>query len=427
MLEKNEIQNLLDLFTHKKYQEILDKKEYLKDSFPNSINIYNILGLTHYAKNEFQDAVICFSKAIKLSPNFNEEISYNLAIVLIAIKEFKSALSILKNIEDKNPSYSKVYFQIGILYFRQNYFQDAIKYFEKSISLKTRIFSSMLNIAYCHESQGERLKAEKMLKKISSEIVPNQEEIKDLKIFMNKILSKDSALCLESKYPIELVIATKSSSANFFKQTLTGKSLTNRFTRDIRLNLFADNINGLPKVYNKFLDQQKKEDSIIVFLHDDIFFHDIFWAQKIEESLNKYDVVGLVGCKKRDGDQPSWYFKDIEMNTISSEQASGIVSHGNENEFNTSYFGPSDQRVEILDGLLIAVKLSTLREHKIRFDERFKFHFYDVDFCRMVEEKKLICGTAPISVIHKSDGVYDDIWRQSFSQYKDKWASRNFS
>ncbi|MDC0913762.1 glycosyltransferase, partial [Paracoccaceae bacterium] len=159
-----------------------------------------------------------------------------------------------------------------------------------------------------------------------------------------------------------------------------------------------------------------------IFLHDDVYIHDVFWTQKIEEALTKYDVVGLAGCQKRKGVQPSWYFENIEMNTIPSEQASGIISHGNELQFNTTYFGPSDQRVEILDGLLIAVKLSTLRKHKIRFDERFKFHFYDVDFCRVIEEKKLSCGTVPISVIHKSDGVYDEIWRQSFSKYEDKWA-----
>ena len=66
MLEKNEIKNLLRLFTQKKYQAILDLKVYLIDSYPNSVNIHNILGLVHYARKECREAIVCFSEAIKL-------------------------------------------------------------------------------------------------------------------------------------------------------------------------------------------------------------------------------------------------------------------------------------------------------------------------------------------------------------------------
>ncbi|MDC0913603.1 hypothetical protein OAQ47_06740, partial [Paracoccaceae bacterium] len=125
MLEKNEIKNLLRLFTQKKYQAILDLKVYLIDSYPNSVNIHNILGLVHYARKECREAIVCFSEAIKLSSDFNAEISYNLAITFIEVKDFNSALTILKSIEHNNPNYKKVYFQIGITYFSENSFQDA--------------------------------------------------------------------------------------------------------------------------------------------------------------------------------------------------------------------------------------------------------------------------------------------------------------
>ena len=94
------------------------------------------------------------------------------------------------------------------------------------------------------------------------------------------MLSKDNALRPKSKDPVEIVIASKRSYANFFQKTLTGKSLINRFTSDVRLNLFSDNSSGLPEVYNKFIDQQKKGDKIIIFLHDDVYIHDVFWTQK---------------------------------------------------------------------------------------------------------------------------------------------------
>jgi hypothetical protein len=41
----------------------------------------------------------------------------------------------------------------------------------------------------------------------------------------------------------------------------------------------------------------------------------------------------------------------------------------------------------VLDGLLLAARSETLLSNQLTFDERFDFHFYNMDFCRQAEEK----------------------------------------
>ena len=66
---------------------------------------------------------------------------------------------------------------------------------------------------------------------------------------------------------------------------------------------------------------------------------------------------------------------------------------------------------------------ATLIAHDLRFDPRFRFHFYDMDFCRQAELKGLRMGTWPISVVHKSGGSYGGpAWQESYRAYLDKYG-----
>jgi GT2 family glycosyltransferase len=64
---------------------------------------------------------------------------------------------------------------------------------------------------------------------------------------------------------------------------------------------------------------------------------------------------------------------------------------------------------EILDDVLLAIRKSVLMEHDLRFDMRFDFHFYDLDFCREARESGLTLGTWPIAITHQSGGAF--FWR----------------
>jgi GT2 family glycosyltransferase len=75
-----------------------------------------------------------------------------------------------------------------------------------------------------------------------------------------------------------------------------------------------------------------------------------------------------------------------------------------------------------MDGLFFAVKSETLLRTGLRFDEGFKFHFYDLDFCRQAEVLNLKMGTIGLSVTHESNGNFNtDSWRSAYKDYLQKW------
>jgi GT2 family glycosyltransferase len=66
--------------------------------------------------------------------------------------------------------------------------------------------------------------------------------------------------------------------------------------------------------------------------------------------------------------------------------------------------------------------MSTLARTGLRFDPRFDFHFYDLDFCRTARSLGLRLGTWPIAITHQGVGNYGDKWRHLYSEYIAKWG-----
>ena len=74
--------------------------------------------------------------------------------------------------------------------------------------------------------------------------------------------------------------------------------------------------------------------------------------------------------------------------------------------------------------MLLIANSPTLHLHDLRFDERFDFHFYDLDFCRQAELRNVRLGTWTISVVHQSRGVLGTSgWRAAYASYLEKWGS----
>jgi len=58
----------------------------------------------------------------------------------------------------------------------------------------------------------------------------------------------------------------------------------------------------------------------------------------------------------------------------------------------------------------------------VRFDTRFMFHFYDLDFCRSARKAGMSMGTWPIRLTHQSAGNYfNPTWLAQSAQYFEKW------
>ncbi len=223
----------------------------------------------------------------------------------------------------------------------------------------------------------------------------------------------------EGPATVELVTATRLSRSDFDAQPL-GRTLR-RFGFDTRIavGVSADNSEGLPTIYNRAIDADGPD--IIVFVHDDVWIEDLFLADRLEEGLARFDVVGIAGNRRRVGRQLKFYTVPGGEDRLDFGYTSGRLGIGMPGG-RVLDLGPSPAACELLDGLFIATRRSTLRRAGVRFDPRFDFHFYDMDFCRTARQAGLSLGTWPIVLTHRSWGDYGVRWAQASGRYLDKWG-----
>ena len=223
---------------------------------------------------------------------------------------------------------------------------------------------------------------------------------------------------------LRIVCATRRDREEFFTQTALGRSLSLHRPQGVELRLFPRNTQGLPALYNIAIAESIDQDVTLLFIHDDIHLCDFHWADRLTSGLSVFDVVGVAGNRRRVRAQPAWLFLDEKLTPDSRDNLSGIVGHGRGLiPDGIDVFGPPGKAVKLLDGLFLAVRSATLRATSLRFDERFDFHFYDLDFCRQAERAGVRLGTWPISLVHESKGNFvSEAWRRGYEQYLEKWG-----
>jgi len=223
---------------------------------------------------------------------------------------------------------------------------------------------------------------------------------------------------------VRIVCATRETSARFGVATALGRSLR-LYPTLFELRLFPQNARGLPCVYNTAIREAAADPAILVFIHDDVHLLDFYWPTRIVHGLAKFDIIGLAGNRRRVAGQPAWRFTDENFTRDDREHLSGVVAHGkNWPADYISAYGSPGYEVKLLDGVLLAAHAQTLLAKNVLFDERFDFHFYDLDFCRTAEARGLSMGTWGISAMHESDGAFGTpAWRQGYVRYLEKWQS----
>lgn len=247
---------------------------------------------------------------------------------------------------------------------------------------------------------------------------------------------------------VRLVCATRLSRDEFWQKSLLGRSLS-LFRNELlpELTIQYDNrptehrpaAEGLPAIYNRIIDNSAEPGVHLLFVHDDVFIHDVFLVERLLEAFQRFDIVGLAGSRSNDLDQPSWAL-EFDPDTLVplgwqkhglfagavSHRLAPIERHPPEPEL--GIYGPLVSPCTLLDGLFLAVRSPILGRYSgLRFDERFDFHHYDIDFCRQATEIGLSLGTWPILVTHASGGNFaSEAFRASARSYLAKWNVRRF-
>ena len=219
---------------------------------------------------------------------------------------------------------------------------------------------------------------------------------------------------------VEVVAATRLSEAAFAASAL-GQSLK-RLGDTVAARIAFDNARGLPEVYNAAIESANGPDCL-AFVHDDVWLDEEHFAERIAEGLDAFDVIGVAGNRRVFPGQTSWLLVDGRWDGL--EHLSGRAGHGQEAHGEVSEFGPVPAPCRLLDGVFLAACKSTLHSAGVRFDARFRFHYYDLDFCRTASSRGLSLGTWNIALTHQSVGHFAGAeWAAAQQHYLAKWQGR---
>jgi GT2 family glycosyltransferase len=228
---------------------------------------------------------------------------------------------------------------------------------------------------------------------------------------------------------IEFVSATRLTRDDFWEKSALGRSLLRIDPADHDrwiAKVAFENRRGLPEIFNERI--QASEADILAFIHDDIWIDDFFICDHLEEALREFEVVGVAGNRRRVARQPSWHFVRVTTEFHWDEFANlcGAIAHGAEPFGEVSRFGPTYEECELLDGVFIAARRGTLAGRAVLFDTRFKFDFYDMDFCRTARARGLRLGCWPIALTHQSKGLFGSAsWQAGYAAYLGKWKDES--
>jgi hypothetical protein len=196
---------------------------------------------------------------------------------------------------------------------------------------------------------------------------------------------------------------------------------------------------GLPEIYNIFVNKHIHGNyDAFMFSHDDVYLKNKISYVESEVSYRfeqGYDVLGVAGTSEYTIQEKNlWHLSNSNNHSVNVEQ--GILNRFSGGKINNKkiidYYElvgylkncknvPS--RCLILDGCFLIVSKKVF-ESGIRFDEQFKFHHYDMDFCLQCNEKGFKMTTCLIDIVHLSPGLFsmeDEEWKKSNEKFINKW------
>lgn len=225
---------------------------------------------------------------------------------------------------------------------------------------------------------------------------------------------------------INIISATRLSHDAFLAEAPLGASLKRlAFDKRIHARVAFENRTSLSEIYNLSIDAPQAAE-ILVFIHDDVWLDDYFFADRVIAGLQNFDVLGIAGNRRRLPRQPSWCFTGQMSDKFIwdvRENLSGAVAHGAAPFGRVTNYGPVPAQCELLDGVLLAARRDTLRSKGGRFDPRFDFHFYDLDFCRSARAAGLVLGTGTVALTHLSQDAFGSAdWQRNYEIYLEKWG-----
>tara|TARA_Y100000590_G_scaffold466208_1_gene640847 strand:- start:637 stop:2226 length:1590 start_codon:yes stop_codon:yes gene_type:complete len=142
---QKEMKELENLFNLNKLDELEKKLINLIGEYPKISIFYNILGVVLQKKNNSDDAIKNFNKAINLQPNFDQAHN-NLGNALKSINKFEESINSYKQAIKINPKYAEAYNNLGNTLAELGKFEESVEKQREAINLDSTYPDFYMNL-----------------------------------------------------------------------------------------------------------------------------------------------------------------------------------------------------------------------------------------------------------------------------------------
>ena len=152
------ILSLINAFNQNLFDEVIKDASELYKEISNLSVIPNLIGASYAGKNNHENAIKFYKKALAIDHN-NIEILNNISKSFLAINLYDEAIDTLQKsitLDDKNYD---TYFNLGIIYFNKGDYNKSLKNYKYAIKLNNKIDKIYYNLAITLSKKGNNKEA----------------------------------------------------------------------------------------------------------------------------------------------------------------------------------------------------------------------------------------------------------------------------
>ena len=153
------ISYLVKLCNEKSFdQALIEFKSLITQNFSDPI-IYNLGGVINASLKNFKDAIDCFSKALKINPNYAEA-NNNMGALLKTIGRTRDSVAYFEKAIKIKPDFANAYNNLGASFNLMGKWELAVKNYDKCLKINPNekdSFNNLINLLTFHDPQKKDL------------------------------------------------------------------------------------------------------------------------------------------------------------------------------------------------------------------------------------------------------------------------------
>jgi tetratricopeptide (TPR) repeat protein len=341
------INNLIKLFNKNEFLQVEKEIIHLLSIYPNSDDLFNILGVVYKLTGRNDDSGNCFSKAYKLNPK-NINVINNLSLFYHGQGKHKESIILLNDSLKDNRNSFQLYNNLGLAYVGLENYKEGIDHFKIAIKLNNNFFDAHINLGITYKQN----------KQFNESIQSYNKAIS---------LNNLSAHAFNSRGSVYFILGDYERALDDYE---TSKSLDSNFS-EVYFNLAS--------LFLKKNDIEKAEANIILCLNINPNFPKANLNLGIIYRLRGKNKLALESCKK----EILFYEKDHDalFNIAEIYQLSGESELSKEFFYSALKYCPDDNKYNL--------KLALIEEMDGNFSKAAKL--YEKSITEGWEEKSLNC------------------------------------